>query len=325
LLDIGTDKEKLCNVILVRGYVDLETDFVRIIDNWVDTTITENKLWTIYDCVDDFLLKYKNIIKRFYSNPALNVVFEQACPYKKCTYCNHQYLPDVNFVKDVDSVVRNIHTLTSAYKTDTISIADSYCNFNKIQKQILEEVNCYKITIYSGIMALQSIKHIEYINKYIFQILVGMESTIDSTLSFIKKGYTYDHIMKAVDNIIKYMDKDTWIIFNAIIDLPTLSIQDSILNLNRMKEIWKRFRFEGFNNFHFNPHGLCIDPGTSLMDNNLLRKTKNPTCGENYFLDKIDNYPFLPDYMNTSFSRFDLNGIQLPSDFELMDISFLLD
>lgn len=325
LVDLGTDLDKLKNIIIVKGYVDLTTDFSEIIKNWKDVEIKNNRLSTIYECEKDYLLNYSQILKTHRIFPRLLISFNQICPYLKCRYCNHKYLPDVKFIEESDKVIDNINSLKYKYNNDFIFITDSYFHFTPDVRYILDNLKGYKFSIFTGISQLKKRDTIEYINKYIDTITVGMESTIDFALSYVKKGYLYQDILDAIDNVIKYMDRDKNIFFNVIIDLPMDSIENCLLNFKRLKDIKERFISEGFINFHFNPHALKIDSCWNMIDNSFIRRSNIPLAGENFALNYIENYPFLPDYIDVNFSRYDINGKQIPSDFELEDFTFLLD
>lgn len=317
--------KNLDNLIVVKGYVDKTTDLYRIIKNWKDCEIKNNKIWTIYECQDDYLLNYVKILKSLGINPGLNFSLNQSCPYQKCRYCNHKYLPDIKFFKDNNIVVNHIKNMVEKYKAKNLFITDSYCIFNDDVKYIMEKIKNNNISIFTGIHQLQNKSTILNINKYISKIFVGMESTINFTLSYIRKGYDFDDIQKAIENIFQYMSRDVEIYFNVIMDLPMYDLSQAVLNFERLKRIKENFTREGFSEFHLNPHGLTIDHTSDMIDCRFLKIDENPKNGEKYMINNIDDYPFLPNDIDIGFTRYDYRGNHIPSDFNLIDMSFLLE
>ncbi len=325
LMDFGVSKDKLKNLIIIKGYIDLTTDLYTIIKKWEDVDIKNNNLYTTYECEQDYLLDSLPLLKMQNINPGLNFSFKQVCPYLKCKYCNHKYLPDVSFIGDPERIISRINKSVSLYKTDRIFITDSYCMFDDDVTHIMEGIKHNKLSVFTGIKQLKSKRVIQCINKYVETIFVGLETTVDFTLSFISKGYDYDTVLTAVENIIKFMDRDKRIYFNVILDLPVSRTGQVYINYNRLKELKQRFELEGFTNFHFNPHALTVDPRSAIIDGILLKITDTPLNGENFVLSHIENYPFLPRYADINVARYDLKGKHIPSDFQLIDTSFLLE
>jgi len=58
--------------------------------------------------------------------------------------------------------------------------------------------------------------HVEFLNKYINTLLIGLECASDFALKNIRKGYTWDDIRTAVDNIINHLDKKIFLEMSII-------------------------------------------------------------------------------------------------------------
>lgn len=326
LLDLGVSQDKLINnLIIVRGYVGINTNFSQIIENWKDVEFKDNDLSTIYDFEEDCVLKYRNLMSILNKRPPMmQLTFNQFCPYQKCTFCNYKLLPPVKFSGGPIEVGRKVNRLVEIYKPRMIWITDNYFDFSQRNIDILDNINPMDMMIFTGITKLKSKKYLEYINKYINVLYIGVESTIDFTLSKIRKGQTYQDILDAFDNMIKYLNKNTYLVLSIVLDLPSDSKENCELNVVRLRELRDKLIDNGFN-VGFDTNFLKVNNRIEIVDGDFIRKSEIPTSGANYALNYIDTYPFLPDYLDINFSRFDANGKMLSSDFELKEADFLIN
>ena len=351
---MGVQPSKLVeNLIIVSGNIDLTTDLYEIIRNWKDTTIISNNYGTVYECGRDFLRDY-------YEDPGtipVHLGFSNHCWYGKCKFCTYRELPKMNFLagQKTRTVADSIHSLMNTFGSDHIRFIDSYFSSNSAQVQeILEQIKQYHLTVYTGITMLKDKRYIEFLNRYVDCLLIGLESTSDFSLHQVDKGYTGRDIEIAVDNIIKYMNKDIFLEISIILDLPAKDSEDVKTNYRKIAELKERLIGEGFKvAFHMNI--LSVFPNLELLytEEGLLRSSDNQSdmdisTGKNYIInilresgmdrplqlpsacvlrDENNAHNLLYGYISSDVPvvRYDVNGNVLPSDLELMDETVMRD
>jgi len=211
------------------------------------------------------------------------------------------------------AVADSIHRLVNTFGSDHIRFIDSYFRKNSAQVQeILEQIKGYHITVYTGITMLKDKQYIEFLNRYVDCLLIGLESTSDFSLHQVDKGYTGRDIEIAVDNIIKYMNKDIFLEISIILDLPAKDSEDVKTNYRKIAELKERLIGEGFKvAFHMNI--LSVFPNLELLytEEGLLRSSDNQSdmdisTGKNYIINIL---------RESGMDR----PLQLPSDCVLRD------
>ncbi len=345
---MGVHPSKLVeNLIIVSGSIDLTTDLYEIIRNWEDTAIVRNNYSTVFQCENDFL---KDLYEDTGEVP-VHLGFSNHCWYGKCKFCTYRELPKMNFLagQEIRTVADSIHRLMNTFGSDHIRFIDSYFRRNSVQVQeILEQIKGYHLTVYTGITMLKDKQYIEFLNRYVDCLLIGLESTSDFSLLQVDKGYTSRDIEIAVDNIIKYMSRDIFLEISIIVDLPCKDSEDVKTNYRRIAELKDRLTGEGFRvAFHMNI--LSVFPNLELLhtETGLLRSSDNQTdmnlsTGKNYIIstlrqcgmdrtlqlpsncvlrDEQNKYNLLYGYISSDVPivRHDVDGNVLPSDLELMD------
>jgi len=159
---------------------------------------------------------------------------------------------------------------------------------------------------------LKDKQYIEFLNRYVDCLLIGLESTSDFSLRQVDKGYTGRDIEIAVDNIIKYMSKDIFLEISIILDLPVKDSEDVKTNYRKIAELKERLIGEGFKvAFHMNI--LSVFPNLELLytEEGLLRSSDNQSdmdisTGKNYIINIL---------RESGMDR----PLQLPSDCVLRD------
>jgi len=349
---MGVHPSKLMdNLIIVSGNIDLTTDLYEIISDWKDAVITENNYGTVYDCRRDFL-------KEFYTETnetPVHIGFNNHCWYGKCKFCTYRELPKMDFLEkqEVNRVSGAIRDLMKGFGSDRIRFIDSYFRSGSAQVQeILERIKDFHITIYTGITLLKKRDYIEFLNRYVNCLLIGLESTSDFSLRQVDKGYAMKDIDIAVDNIIRYMSRDIFLEISLILDLPAKDTEDVKTNYRRIARLKARLENEGFRvAFHMNI--LSVFPNLELLytDAGLLRPSTNPSemghaSGKNYIIDilrqcgmdrplQLPSNCIIRDEANTHnlvygyissdvpIVRYGVDGHILPSDLELVDKSVM--
>ena len=348
LHSMGIDRARLADdMIIVSGNIDLTTDLYAIIKDWKDADITRNTYGTLYECERDFLQEY-------YDDSSVTPVhfgFNNRCWYGKCKFCTYRGLPKMDFLEDVEDtkVVNNIHKLMIQFGSRDIRLIDSYYYVHRPQVQnILEQIKQYNITIYSGVTLLKRREYIEFVNKYVDCLLIGLESTSDFSLDQVDKGYTYQDVKSALDNVIRYLDKKISLELSVILDLPCKNVEDVKANYERILDIKQRLLHEGFNaSVHMNT--LSVFPNMELLygRNGFLKRSDDPaemviSSGKNYLihllrragmdrslvlpsgsvmLDKDSSQRLYYGYISSDVPviRYDIEGKVLPSDLNLVD------
>jgi hypothetical protein len=345
---MGVHPLKLADdLIIVSGNIDLTTDLYQIISDWKDAVITQNNYGTVFDCRRDFL---KGLYTDTRETP-VHIGFSNHCWYGKCKFCTYKELPRMDFLEaqEVDRVSGAIRDLMKGFGSDRIRFIDSYFRSGStLVQEILDRIKDYHITIYTGITLLKKRDYIEFLNRYVNCLLVGLESTSDFSLRQVDKGYTLKDIDMAVDNIIRYMSRDIFLEISLILDLPARDAEDVQANYRRIARLKARLEGEGFRvAFHMNI--LSVFPNLELLytDAGLLRPSTDPSemghaSGKNYIIDilrqcgmdrplQLPRECIIRDETNTHnlvygyissdvpIVRYDADGHVLLSDLELMD------
>ncbi|MEE9418930.1 MAG: radical SAM protein [Desulfatiglandaceae bacterium] len=347
LSHMGVDQSKLSsNLIIVSGNIDLKTDLSGIIKNWKDAAITENDYGTSFECERDFLREYYD----GQSQIPVHLGFSNRCWYGKCKFCTYGELPPMDFLKTAEDakVIEYIRKMMNTLGSSHIRFIDSYFHTTSPSVQnILHQISDYDITIYTGITLLKSKSYIDFINDYVNCLLIGLESTSDFSLDHINKGYTYEDIKEAINNIIKYLDRRIFLEISVILDLPSRDREDIEINYRKIAEIKEGLISEGFKvGFHLNI--LSVFPNLELIypKDGLLRRSNDPSdmglsTGKSYLISLLrqsgmDNPPQLPSgsvlvdehtpglqygYVSSDVPivRYDIDGNVLPSDLNLID------
>jgi len=348
LFNMGVEKSSLRdNLIIISGNVDLTTDLYQIIKNWKDDRIIENDYRSVYECRRDFLTPH-------YQGKAeipVHLGFNNWCWYGKCKFCTYKELPRMDFLKDleVQSAVEAIHGIMQGFNSRHIRFIDSYYRpHSPVVQEILQQISEYHITIFTGITLLKDKKYIEFINKYVNCLLIGLESTSGFTLEHVTKGYLYRDIEQAVENIIQYLDRSIFLEISVILDLPYRDADDIRDNYRRIAILKDRLDEAGFRvAVHMNI--LSVFPNLELLytEDAMLKRSFDSndmasSTGKNYLihvlkqsgmnqpsqlpsgtvlLDENNAYGLRYGYIssNVPVVRHDVNGKILLSDLEIME------
>ena len=348
LFNMGVEKSSLRdNLIIISGNVDLTTDLYQIIKNWRDDQITENDYGSVYECRRDFLTPH-------YQGKAeipVHLGFNNWCWYGKCKFCTYKELPRMDFLKnlEIQSAVEAIHGIMQGFNSSHIRFIDSYYRpHSPVVQEILQQISQYHITIFTGITLLKDKNYIEFINKYVNCLLIGLESTSDFTLEHVAKGYLYRDIEQAVENMIQYLDRSIFLEISVILDLPYRDADDILDNYRRIATLKDRLDEAGFRvAVHMNI--LSVFPNLELLytEDAMLKRSFDSndmasSTGKNYLihvlkqsgmnqpsqlpsgtvlLDENNAYGLRYGYIssNVPVVRHDVNGKILLSDLEIME------
>lgn len=344
----GVAESKLNNdLIIVSGNIDLTTDLYEIIKDWKDADIINNNCGTMYECERDFLQKHYDDAP----NIPVHFGFNNRCWYGKCSFCTYKKLPKMDFLENMEDakVIDNIHNTMGKFKATHIRFVDSYFQtYDPSVRNILEHIKDYDITIYTGITLLKNKDYIEFVNKYVNCLLIGLESTSDFSLKYVNKGYTHKDVKLAFDNVIRYLDRKVFLEISIILDLPCKDKNDVRANYEKIEYIKQRLLDEGFNAaVHMNTLSISPNLELILIKNGLLRYSNERSyadisSGKNYLIYLLreagmDNPLLLPSGCvmvdshsphnllygyaspDTQIIRYDIDGNVLPSDLNLMD------
>ncbi|HKI49150.1 MAG TPA: hypothetical protein VKA69_07465, partial [Desulfobacteria bacterium] len=290
LFHMGVEKSTLRNnLIIIAGNVDLTTDLYRIIKNWKDGKITGNDYSTVYECRRDFLTPYY----QGKSSIPVHLGFNNWCWYGKCKFCTYKELPRMDFLKNLEtrSAVNAIHETMQGFNSEHIRFIDSYYRpHSPAVQEILKEISQYHITIFTGITLLKDKQYIEFVNKYVNCLLIGLESTSDFSLKSVAKGYRYQDIELAVENMIQYLDRDIFLEISVILDLPYRDADDVRDNYRRIAALKDRLDGAGFRvAVHMNI--LSVFPNLELLytEDAMLKRSFDAndmasSSGKNYLI-----------------------------------------
>ncbi len=343
----ATESSLKKNLIIISGDIDLNTDLHQYIQAWKDDVIEDTDYTTIYDCNEDFLQDMFD----HSSSTIVHVGFNNRCWYGKCKFCTYKGLPIMDFLSgaEEDRVVEYFHTIKREFGAKELRFIDSYFSIqNESVHYILDQIKQYRIAVFAGILLMKKKNHIEFLNKYVNTILLGLETASDFALENIKKGYTWKDIQEAVDQMIRHLDRNIFLEISTILDLPFRDKEDAITNYQRIIEVKGRLEDAGFRvGIHMNI--LSLFPNLELLtqkpsyfkisDN---KDDMEQATGKNYFIHLVKqagmdaplllphgelipdrenpaglDYGFLPSDLPVM--RYDVKGNILPSDLNLMD------
>jgi radical SAM superfamily enzyme YgiQ (UPF0313 family) len=347
LFKMGIHGELQEKLIVVSGDIDLYTDLNPFLSAWKDGAITRNDYTSIYECKEDFLEKLFNRSP----STAIHVGFSNKCWYGKCKFCTYKGLPEMDFLDGVDreKVIGYFQTIKDKFGAKELRFIDPYfAAKSEDALYILEQIKNSSLTVFAGILLLKSRKYIEFLNPYVNTLLIGLESASDFSLESIQKGYRWADIEKAVDSMIKYLDKRIFLEISTILDLPARDRNDVKTNYRRILEIKERFEAAGFRvGVHMNI--LSSFPNLDVLNGGAgsLRLSGRPeemeiSTGKNYLIHLLKkagmDAPLLlpsgelikdpdnPSGLNYGYLcsdvpvlRYDVHGELLPSDLLLME------
>jgi hypothetical protein len=314
------------NLIIIKGYVDLYTNLYNIINDWEDVELPPPDVYSLWDCSFDYL---HSELFQIFTKDWNQVCFalNDKCWWNKCKFCNYSKLSQINYTDVVDNykIITHINTQLELYKAEEVKFIDNYFTFTDKSKQILENIHARGIGIYTGIPFLKSPEFIDNLNKYnISMIHIGLESTSDFTLDKIRKGYQFRDIIKACNNIIEFIDKDIIVSMMLIMDLPTSSVADVMMNYERLADI-KDMMLNAGVRFDYSAGLLQISPGIDIVDGNYIAPVTyfNDLCSGEGYLTHIFNELRLPGHLphatNFPYYRNGHDQMYIPSDLQLLD------
>lgn len=291
--EVNTD-----NLIVVKGYISKKTNLYEIIREWRDCEVDED-ITSIWECEDDCLLEYSE--KFNLKDLCAIYVMDSKCSHGKCRYCSYRKLNKMKHHIDVDVVANHINTMVEKYKSDKVFLADNTFMFTEKNLELLEKIKHNKIMVFSTVKQLCNISNIEYMNKYINRITVGLESFVDFSLNHVNKGYGSKDVLMAIKNIVKYMKRDMILYLNIITDLPVSSIDEIHFQYRMLQKVNDLLLSEGFE-VEWHIYKLFIGFNLEMVDNKyikIIRKVGKDIC----------------------WRKFDKNGNMLPEDCEIFDVS----
>jgi hypothetical protein len=257
----------------------------------------------------------------------------------------------MNFLEDLDGepVARHIRRLMERFESKELRFIDSYFHAdNPRTRAILDQIRDYTVTVYSGIMLLKNVNYIQFINRYVKCLLIGLESASDFTLSHIDKGYLRADIDAAVDRMIQHLDREVFLEISIILDLPARDREDVADNYEYIARMKERLEGEGFRvGIHMNilslmPNMEMLFGRSSLFEASENVKDLEQSSTKNFMVGWLkaagmDNPSLLPTrsvlvdrespkgleygYISSDVPllRRDVNGNVLPSDLLLME------
>lgn len=348
LLKMGASSHSLSkNLIIITGDIDLNTDLYQYIQAWKDDVILETDYTTIYDCKKDFLQDMFD----HSSSTIAHVGFNNRCWYGKCKFCTYKGLPVMDFLSgaEEDRVVEYFHAIKREFGAKELRFIDSYFSLNNESVHyILDQIKSYQIAVFAGILLMKKKDHIDFLNKYVNTILLGLETASDFALQNIKKGYTWKDIQEAVDQMIQHMDRNIFVEISTILDLPFRDEEDAKTNYQRILEVKGRLEDAGFRvGIHMNilsllPNLELLTQKPSYFKISDRKEDMEYSTGKNYFIHLLKqagmDAPLLlpsgeliPDRENPAgldygflssdlpVMRYDVHGNVLQSDLNILD------
>lgn len=342
LRELGSTEQQLKNLCIVQGYVDQSTSLKNIYEKWIDHVIQFNDLNSIWDCKEDYSLKNKKIYNRLF-NTNLGIILNTSCWWGRCKYCTFPCVPVTDFTKGMssDDVVKKILALGDLYESKNIYFFDSYMKASKRNKEIMYALKDegYKLSIYTGIHLLNE-KYINFLNEAQIDPFIGLEHTNTNTLKVIDKGYDFEQVEIAFNNMLQHMSKTIRPVICIMADLPIVAntreraIEIIKENYQYIKDKKDLFVKEGMSNgIGFQPDLKSLrhlPMNTLVTENGLIREAKPQEFNLNDLVGIWALYFYMSKESGVSLDKFDMktnkplvrflpNGERLESDLYFMD------
>ena len=182
LIGKSVSDSKMKNLIVVGGYVGMNTDLHEVIEKWEDVELPKTDYADMWTSTGDHIKNYLNLLSkcRVYDNTYYSLTFNNNCWYNKCKFCKLRSEQQPNFIKNIDSDTLYDHVVENlkSYKSHGILVGDNYFVFNDKNKKFLKRLRSdgYKVQVFSGIMSLSSKAYLENISECVDGISCGLES-----------------------------------------------------------------------------------------------------------------------------------------------------
>lgn len=331
--------KNLQNLLLIRGYVDLNTDLYPLIRKWEDCEVSLTDPKSFWDCRYDFIQDHNRLAKIIYNRDHsfdnrfsyVTSMLTLECWWGKCMYCSYKDLPVFDFRDTPDKMAESIKDILNRYDEDSIRFTDSYFEFDDQNIVLLENLKEYDVRVVGGVHRMTDKNYVKNFNKYSRMISLGLECAEDDCLRRIKKGTNEKMIWKMVDNMIKYVDRDKNIIFCTIADLPFRNINAVKRNYENLAKIKRTLDDNGFTRAYFNISLLQIDETNKDSMFSLtpyIREHSGNTSGRYQFFEHIrDHDPVYMKKIFMPFTRYDDQGNMMASDYEIIgeEIEYLIN
>ena len=352
LLEMGADEDKVKNnLIVVRGYVDKNTDLYKIFEKWEDTEIKENDFSSFWDCTEDVYMKHVRVYKGFF-NTEIGALLTPTCWWGKCTFCTYTCFPHNDFIKgvSVDKLVEHFNIISKNYDSRNIFFHDSYINPTAKSKELFKRLSeeGFKMSFYTGIKLLKNPKYIDFLNDCnMDRIYIGAEHSNDFQLETINKGYGRKELFEMIDVFKKHLKREIIPVILLMVDLPSNApskkdaIQEIKDNYRTFYDIRQELKNEGFAwgaGCQFNLAPLRHFPKTNLVDGNLLRHATSDQMSSDQLIGIFGMYKYLSEKLDIDISeienskclseplvRYLPNGEMLESDMFYVDKEVIED
>ncbi len=315
------------NLIVVSGYVGVQTDLHKVISDWKDVKLPETDFIDMWTAKNDHMKSYLKILSkcRRSDNTYYSITFNNNCWYNKCKFCKlrEERVPDFTCAVDADRLYENIKENLITYKTKKLLVNDNYFLFSDKNREIFKNLrkDGFKIYILSGILSFNNEQYLRDFNEYVDEVGIGLESASDFSLDYITKGYKWEDIKRSIHNMAKYLDKDKNIRYLTITDLVSKDREDIVENYENMLTMKMMLNDHGFERVAFSYTPLQLFPSIDLVKDTEFMKIgrTESSSGMWYVYEHLKKYGIevnVPEDIMMPFERYDINGNLLLSDFE---------
>jgi hypothetical protein len=344
LMTFGAKEKNLKNAIFVKGYVTQKTDLHSIIKKWKNVKLDkDDNIKNIVYAKNDYTRNdtFKSMRKIFNKiNPHFlnNVIWpndiivfplNSLCPWNKCRFCRYCEIDNIDLLGDTSEkeIINGIMDICHNLNCYNIFISDAYFSFTDKRIRILKKLNNngVKFICQTGINSLKNEEYTKKMFEYFDIVCVGMETTTDFGLYALNKGYKWEDIKKAMNNIKKYYNGKSLISINHIIDTPCYDIEDIYLNYKRLIELKEEMKDLNIN-FTYSSKLLNISTPKifkSFSDLKLIRKPKEGNLSGRFLLwEELNKTLDVSNFYNLDglpFERIDKNGNLIDSDINIIE------
>jgi radical SAM superfamily enzyme YgiQ (UPF0313 family) len=333
LVELGADRARVeRDLVAVRGYVTPETDLAALIDRWRDAEVAPVDHRGLFTCREDLLTPFLSAIATVTRRVKLAIPLSSGCWYGECEFCTARNQPALDFAAGLgaEEVVAHLKELSALYGTEEIVLTDNYLGFTPREQDILLRRRPLRVTVYSGVRLLCNPEIAMRANRCADGLRIGIESGSDFALAQMKKGFGFDAVERAIQNLIDHCDRDKELTLLIVYDLPHESADDVRRGFGRLVELKSRLLAAGFRRVQVSGFPLFSFPGTPVLASPFLEArslsavSDEELCGawvlqRWYERARGVRLPAELASLITPYRRRGRDGASLPSDFNLLD------
>ena len=319
------------NLILFKGYLDVDEDLYKIIQNGKDFESTDSSFskysWKPYL---DF---YSKDISREFN--AICFIYKSGCSYKKCLHCTWRYTKPIDYTADitVEEMCENAIFMCNNNSTRWILIQDGNTEYDTKLESFCKIMisKGYYIMFTISIFSFLDARNVKFYNECSSYLSIGIDSCDDYSLNKFNKIHTWNDILNASKIIKRELKSSIILKLLIVIDGPYKNKDDIIRNYQRISYIKNNIlnnRIVNISTFF-----LMNFPDLPLIKLSNYKIIENENDHINSQVGVVGVFNKMKNYNNYNFDDFqkiikpiirvDENNLILKSDFEYLSFDLL--